>query len=96
GKVWTQPLGFKYAGYELAFDVLTRAASLDKEEIREAIAQTELETIVGKIKFNDQNYSRTPLVGGQWNKGEKWPWEIKITYNDPYPNIPKTGETFSM
>jgi len=97
GKIWAQPLGFKYAGFELAYDALTRAASLDKEAIREAIAQTDIDTIVGKIKFNDQNYSRTPLVGGQWNKSDgKFPWEIKITYNDHYPDIPKTGDMFSM
>jgi branched-chain amino acid transport system substrate-binding protein len=95
-KIWSQPLGFKYAGYEVAYDALTRAASLDKDDIREAIAQTDIDTIVGKIKFNDQNYARTPLVGGQWNKGEKFPWEIKITYNDQFPNIPKTGELFQM
>lgn len=97
GKEWTQPLGFKYAGYELAYDALTRTASLAKDDIREAIAQTDLKTLVGPIKFNSENYSRTPLVGGQWNKvSGRFPWDVKITYNQSYPGIPLTGKTFSM
>ncbi len=96
GKEWTQPLGFKYAGYELAYDALKRAASLDKNDIREAIAQTNIDTLVGPINFNSQNYARTPLVGGQWNKGSRFPWEVKITYNRNSPNIPLTGKTFSL
>lgn len=61
--------------------------------VREAIAATNLNTIVGPIKYNDKNYSRTPLVGGQWVKGKKWPWEIIITYDKEYPQIPKAGKT---
>ena len=96
GKEWLQPLGFKHAGYEIAADVLKRAGSLDKNKIRQAIAQTDMDTIVGPINFNSQNYARTPLVGGQWVKGSKFPWEINIVYNKQFPNIPKTGELFSM
>ena len=88
---WTQPIGYKYAGYELAADVLNRAKSLDKEILRKAIAETDMDTIVGPIKFNDQNYCRTPLVGGQWVKGDKYPWKINIVYNRQHPEIPANG-----
>jgi branched-chain amino acid transport system substrate-binding protein len=88
---WTQPIGYKYAGYELAADVLNRAKSLDKEVLRKAIADTNMDTIVGPIKFNDQNYCRTPLVGGQWVKGDKYPWKINIVYNKQHPEIPTNG-----
>jgi branched-chain amino acid transport system substrate-binding protein len=92
GKQWTQPLGFKYAGIELAVDVLKRARSLEKEAIREAVSRTELSTIVGKIAYNERNYAETPLVGGQWVKGGDWPWELRIVYNHAHPEIPRTGE----
>jgi len=69
-KYWTQDMGFKYAGFEIAADVLKRAQSLDKNKIREAISKTDLHTIVGHIKYNDQNYSETPCVGAQWVKGK--------------------------
>ncbi|MCL6477485.1 MAG: ABC transporter substrate-binding protein [Peptococcaceae bacterium] len=91
-KQWCSPLGFKYAGIEIAVDVLNRAQSLDKNKIREAIEQTDLSTIVGKIKYNDQHYSETPLVTGQWVKGEKWPWEIRVVNNSVYPEIPTTAK----
>ncbi len=96
GKEWLQPLGFKHAGYEIAADVLRRAGSIDKETIRKAIADTDINTIVGPIKFNDQNYSRTPLVGGQWTKGEKFPWDLKIVHQGQFKNIPLTGKMRSM
>jgi branched-chain amino acid transport system substrate-binding protein len=89
---WTQPLGFDYAAFEIAIDVLKRAGSLDKKKIREALVQTNLDTVVGHIKFNEKNYSLTPLVGGQWVKGSKWPWDLQITYNKENPNIPTTGK----
>ncbi|MFZ0449309.1 MAG: ABC transporter substrate-binding protein [Desulfatiglandaceae bacterium] len=95
-KQWTQPTGYIYAGYEIAADVLRRAGSLDKETIRRAIADTDLDTMVGHIKYNKQNYSRTPLVGGQWVKGHKYPWELNIVHDKEHPNIPMTGKMFAM
>ena len=92
GTQWVQPLGFKHAVYEIAVDALKRAKTLDKEKLRNAIAATDLDTIIGHIKYNDQNFSETPLVGGQWVKGKKWPWEMNITYNEGHPEIPKTGK----
>jgi branched-chain amino acid transport system substrate-binding protein len=92
GRQWTQILGFTYATFEVAVDALKRAGTLDKDKLREAIAQTNLTTIVGPLKFNNQNYSRTPMVGGQWVKGKKWPWELEIVENDQYPEIKKTAK----
>ena len=96
GKEWTQPIGYKYAGFEIAADVLKRAQTLDKEKVRQAIAQTNINTMVGPIKYNKENFCRTPLVGGQWVKGEKYPWEIKIVYNKEHSNIPLTGKMVAI
>lgn len=96
GKPPLATLGYKYAGYEIAADVLRRAGSLDREKIRQAIAETDMDTIVGHIKYNKENYCRTPLVGGQWVKGEKFPWEIRIVHNKEHPNIPLTGKMFPI
>jgi len=92
GRQWTQILGFTYATFEVALDALKRAGTLDKEKIRTALAQTDVQTIVGPIKFNKVNYSRTPMVGGQWVKGKKWPWELEIIENNQYPEIKKTAK----
>ncbi len=92
-KQWTQPLGYKYAAFEIVADVLKRAQTLDKTKVRDAIAATNLNTIVGPIKYNNRNFAKTPLVGGQWVKGKKWPWEIVITYNKEQPSIPTAAKT---
>jgi branched-chain amino acid transport system substrate-binding protein len=91
-KAWTQPIGFKYAGFEIAADALKRAQTLDKKKLRDAIAATDMDTIVGPIKYNEKHFSETPLVGGQWVKGKKYPWELEIISNRRYPKIQKTAE----
>jgi branched-chain amino acid transport system substrate-binding protein len=91
-KEWTQPIGYKHAAYEISADVLRRAGSVDKVALKKAIADTRIDTIVGPIQYNEQHYSRTPLVGGQWVKGKKFPWELKLVYNKEHPNIPLTGK----
>jgi branched-chain amino acid transport system substrate-binding protein len=95
-KQWTQPLGYKYAAFEIVADVLKRAQTLDKAKVRDAIAATNLNTIVGPIKYNNRNFAKTPLVGGQWVKGKKWPWEIVITYNKEQPSIPAGARTVAI
>ena len=34
-----------------------------------------------------KNACSTPLVGGQWKKGEKFKYDLHIVYNQPAPNI---------
>jgi branched-chain amino acid transport system substrate-binding protein len=89
---WAQPLGFVYALFEIAGDVLARAQSTDKEKVKKAIAATKLDTMVGPVSFDDKHVGRTPLVGGQWTKGEKYPWDLRVVYNETAPAIKKTAE----
>jgi branched-chain amino acid transport system substrate-binding protein len=92
GKPWTQPLGFQHAAFEIAADVFRRAESLDKARIRDALAQTRLQTIVGPISFGPEHYGRTPLVGGQWvRSGEGFPWKLEIIHNKEQPQAPVTA-----
>ena len=94
GKQWTQPLGFKHANLEVAIDVLKRAKKLDAASIRDAIAQTDYQSIVGPITWKGgptnpvPNVCTTPLVGGQWEKGTKWKYDLNIVFNKTAPNIP--------
>ena len=72
GRPWTQPIGFRHASFEVVADVVKRAEDLDNPEaITASIAATQLETIVGRIDWSNgpvKNVSKTPLVGGQWQK----------------------------
>lgn len=90
---WTMPLGFDYAQMEVAVDALKRAGSLDKKKIRNALAKTDLETMVGKIKYDEKHVCELPLVSGNWVKGKQWPWDLAITFNKTAPWIPLTGKT---
>ena len=87
GRQWTSPLGLEYTGFELFADALKRAGSVDKRKVRQALVQTNLKTIMGPIKFNEKNYCLTPLLGGQWAKGKRWPWDLNTVYNGTYPKI---------
>ena len=89
---WTPSIGFKHGGYEIVLDVLKRAQSLEKNTLRDAIEKTNMATIIGGIKFNEKHYCETPLVGGQWVKGKKWPWELELIYSGKHPEIRPTAE----
>lgn len=89
---WAQPLGFVYALFEVAADALGRAGTVDKAKVKAAIAATKLDTMVGLVQFDDKHVGRTPLVGGQWVKGDKYPWDLRVVYNQTAPSIQKTAE----
>lgn len=95
GRPWTQPIGFRHALFEVAADVIKRAEDLDDPEaITAAIAATNLDTIVGNVNWSTgpvKNVSKTPLVGGQWQK-EGDSFDLKIVANSDQPSIPTTGE----
>ena len=95
GKQWTATLGFSHAIFEAAFDVVKRAKDLsDPKSILDAIAATDLQTIVGPVKWTGQpvkNVSKTPLAGGQWVKKDG-KYEVVIVANPQQPGIPIGGK----
>ena len=95
GKQWTQPLGFKHANIEVAVDALKRAKKLDPAAIRDAIRETDYQSMVGPLTWKGggptnpvPNVCTTPLVGGQWEKGAKFKYDLNIVFNKTAPNIP--------
>lgn len=96
-KQWTQPIGFVHALFEVAADALKRTTNVDdKAAIRDAIKATRLDTIVGTVAWGSgpvPNVAKTPLVGGQWVKGSKHPFDLVITSNATASNIPAAGST---
>ena len=96
-KQWTQPIGFAHALFEVAVDALRRAKDPhDKVALRDAVAATQLATVVGPVKWGGQgpfkNVSKTPLVLGQWVKGKKHRYELVIVNNHAAPEIPVGGK----
>lgn len=91
-KQWTQPLGFAHALFEIAADVLKRTKDLDSPAaIRDAIAATKLDTMVGQVAWGNgpvKNVAKTPLVGGQWRKGGKFKYDLVVVDNSLASAIP--------
>lgn len=90
GRPWAMPLGFKHSLFEVAVDALKRASDLKPESIRNAIRDTNLNTVVGPINFKKgpvPNVAKTPLVGGQWQKAGKG-FELVVVENSQAPMVP--------
>jgi branched-chain amino acid transport system substrate-binding protein len=47
-----------------------RAKSVDREKVRKAMAATDLDTMYGHVKHDEQNVAEMPVVTSQWVKGE--------------------------
>ena len=68
---------------------------MDKNDIRDAIAALDEDTIIGHVKYDQKmkglNFARTVLCGGQWQRvdGEL---KLKIIDNSLHTEIPLTGE----
>ena len=94
GKQWTQPIGFKHACLEVAVDVLKRAKKLEAGAIRDAIADTDYQSLVGPLTWKGgpsnpvKNVCTTPLVGGQWKPGKKFKYDLNVVYDKTAPNVP--------
>jgi branched-chain amino acid transport system substrate-binding protein len=93
-KQWTQPIGFKHANIEVAIDALKRAKKLDAASIRDAIKDTNYQSLVGPLTWKGggptnpvPNVCTTPLVGGQWRPGKRFKYDLHIAYNKTAPNI---------
>ncbi|HBW84298.1 MAG TPA: ABC transporter substrate-binding protein [Gammaproteobacteria bacterium] len=99
GRQWTMPLGFKHSLFEVAIDALKRSEGPGRlESIRDAIASTNYNSIVGPVNFQTgpvPNISKTPLVSGQWRKqGDRL--ELEIVENSQAPMIAKQAELRSL
>ena len=99
-KQWTQVIGFNYALFEVAADAFKRAKNPDSNtSLIEAVRTTKLNTIVGPVQWQGpppnqyvkipfKNCCTTPLVSGQWVPGKKWMYDLVVTDNQRYPDIP--------
>jgi branched-chain amino acid transport system substrate-binding protein len=92
---WSPVIGYKHAPMAQAIDVLQRAGTLDRYALRDAIASTDLQTIVGHVKYNDQHVSVMPVSFGQWQMNNATgELELHITNSPVWPIIPTTSRTF--
>jgi branched-chain amino acid transport system substrate-binding protein len=68
--------GPAYAAVQILADAIHRAGSLDRDKIRDAIAATDMDTIMGHVTFNPDGTGNVLNVIDQWQDGKQvlvWP-----------------------
>lgn len=71
--------GPAYASVQILADAVTRAGSLDRTKIRDAIAATNLMTVEGPVRFRPDGTGVVQVVFLQWQRGKQeliWPKEF--------------------
>src|SRR5450756_2017330 len=99
GKQWTQPI-LHYAIFEVVVDALKRTTNVDdKEAIITAVKNTDMQTIGGRVTWKAgpplnpvPNVCTTPITGGQWVKGTKYPFDLVVVSNSVAPEVPTTAK----
>jgi branched-chain amino acid transport system substrate-binding protein len=96
-KVYGRPadvlVGPAYACVQILADAITRAGTLDRDAIRDALAATNMMTVIGQVSFNADGTGNVlnPLV--QWQSGKMqlvWPLDMKSAdFIYPAPDFSK-------
>jgi branched-chain amino acid transport system substrate-binding protein len=76
GKSAEATTGPAYAVVQILADALGRAARYDRDSLRDAIAATDLMTVMGPVKFNPDGTGKVVTVLNQWQSGKQelvWP-----------------------
>ncbi len=74
--------GPAYALIQILADALGRAARYDREALRDAIAATDMTTVVGPVKFNADGTGQVIVIMNQWLNGKQelvWPRDQATT-----------------
>lgn len=90
GKPAEATSGPAYAAVQILADAITRAGSLDHDKIRDAIAATNMNTVVGPVKFNPDGTGQVITVINQWQDGKQvlvWPLD-QAAAKILYPAVP--------
>jgi branched-chain amino acid transport system substrate-binding protein len=72
-------VGPSYACLQILADAVTRAKTLDRDKIRDAIAATNMTTVMGPVKFRADGTGEVKVFVLQWLKGKQelvWPKEF--------------------
>ena len=76
-------IGPGYRSVQVLADAIQRAGSIDAEKVNAALKTTDLMTVGHRVKFDENHYSRGPVLFGQWFKTDKPDkWELKIVFSN--------------
>lgn len=83
-------VGPSYACIQILAEAVSRAGALDRDKVRDAIAATNMTTVVGPVRFRPDGTGEVTVFFQQWLKGKQeliWPKEF-ATANFAYPATP--------
>jgi branched-chain amino acid transport system substrate-binding protein len=83
GQPLNPAIGHGYLEAQVMLDAIERAGTLDGTAIKNAIAETDMLSINGRVKFiQEEHFSGIPLFVGQWVKTDKpHVWELPIVFS---------------
>jgi branched-chain amino acid transport system substrate-binding protein len=84
-------VGYKYANVEILYDILTRAGTLNLDAVNQAAKETNLDTMVGHVSFNENHVSLMSCVAGQWILDEDGSYHQEIVGNYLIPSVETTA-----
>jgi branched-chain amino acid transport system substrate-binding protein len=84
-------IGHDVAMYDVLYDVFNRAASLSREDVRTALAATNINTVFGNFKFAENRNMKVPAIATQWIEGDKFLLDKIIVASDYFPSVPTNG-----
>ena len=80
-------VGPSYACLQILADAVTRAKTIDRDKLRDAVAATKMTTVVGPVCFRSDGTGEVKVFFQQWLKGKQelvWPKEF-ATASFGYP-----------
>jgi branched-chain amino acid transport system substrate-binding protein len=84
-------VGPAYACVQILADAVARAKDLDRDKIRDAVAATNMTTVVGPVKFRPDGTGEVKVFFQQWLKGKQelvWPKEFATApFGYPAPSF---------
>jgi branched-chain amino acid transport system substrate-binding protein len=96
GKQWTQALGSVYSLFEIAANVLgTVDDAHDRLAVAHALKTLKYEGMSGPLDFTagpQPGIAIQKIVGGQWRRGKRFPWDVYIVHNHEYGAVPLSGD----
>ncbi len=82
-------VGPSYACLQILADAITRAKTLDRDKVRDAVAATKMTTVIGPVRFRADGTGEVKVFFQQWLKGKQelvWPKEFATaTFGYPAP-----------
>ncbi|MDR3364911.1 MAG: ABC transporter substrate-binding protein [Clostridiales Family XIII bacterium] len=81
-------IGYDVAMYDILYDALGRAGTLEKGAVLQALLDTDIETVFGGLSFNENQCMQVPAVATQWLPGAEFAFEKTVVSSVTFPAIP--------